>query len=84
MLLISGSTSRKIQHNLGALWKLAAEYGLSIQAEPPRWCQVLGETHDNPYHQRYPTDACASLAPNLEFATAELDSLLTLVERFTQ
>jgi hypothetical protein len=71
---------RSIQHNLAALWSKAASHGLGLPGTPPRWCTLLSTTHNSPYHQRYPTDAAAFIAPNLHVVEGELRALLALVE----
>jgi hypothetical protein len=71
-----------IQHDLVALWELAQRCGLMVPAVPPRWCQLLSETHNSPFHQRYPTDASVSVAPNLRLVLSELEVLLVRVEQF--
>lgn len=75
---------RPIQHNLAALWIEAANLGLGIPNSPPRWCSILSKTHDDPYHQRYPTDAVAFLAPNVQTVVAELATLLNVLEHSLQ
>lgn len=75
---------RPIQHNLAALWAKASNHGLPIPATPPRWCMVLSTTHDKPFHQRYPTDAAASSAPNIPLLVVELTALHTLVAQSLQ
>ena len=70
---------RPIQHNLAALWAKAAEHGLAVSTTPPRWCVVLSATHNKPFHQRYPTDAAASIAPSRQLLLVELTALHSLV-----
>lgn len=75
---------RTIQHNLAALWAKASDHGLPILAMPPRWCFLLSTTHDKPFHQRYPTDAAASSAPNIQLLVVELTALHNLVAQSLQ
>ena len=70
---------RAIQHNLAALWAKAAAHGLPVSAPPPRWCVALSATHNKPFHQRYPTDAAASIAPSIQLLLVELTALHNLV-----
>lgn len=72
---------RSIQHNLEALWVKAAGLGLSVPTLAPRWCTLLSKTHDDPYHQRYPSNAAASTAPNLGEVVVELGKLLQVVHK---
>jgi hypothetical protein len=69
----------QIQHDLAGLWTRASNHGLAVQATPPRWCVLLGETHKKPFHQRYPTEAAASVAPNIQLLVVELAALRNLV-----
>lgn len=73
-----------IQHNLAALWVRAGEHGLSISAAPPHWCVLLSATHNKPFHQRYPTEAAASVVPNIQLLLAELNALHSLVTQSLQ
>jgi hypothetical protein len=73
-----------IQHNLAALWAKAAELGLPAPKSPPRWCVLLSETHNTPFHQRYPTETAVSIAPNKQSLVAELSALLALIEQSIQ
>lgn len=75
---------RPIQHDLAALWTCASNHGLAVQATPPRWCVVLGATHKKPFHQRYPTEAAASIAPNIQMLVVELAALRNLVAQSLQ
>lgn len=75
---------RPIQHNLAELWVKASGHGLPVPAKAPHWCVLLGKTHDNPFHQRYPTDAAASSAPNIQLLVAELTALHNLVAQSLQ
>jgi hypothetical protein len=75
---------RPIQHNLAELWAKASGHGLPIPATPPRWCALLSTTHDKPFHQRYPTDAAASSAPNIQLLVVELTALHNLVAQSLQ
>jgi hypothetical protein len=75
---------RPIQHNLTALWAKASDQGLPIPATPPRWCVLLSTIHDKPFHQRYPTDAAASSAPNIQLLVVELTALNRLVAQSLQ
>ena len=70
---------RPIQHNLIELWKKAGSLGLAIPTAPPQWCELLSTTHNEPYHQRYPTDAAGSRTPNLSLASTELEALLSAI-----
>jgi hypothetical protein len=74
-----------IRHNLAELWAEASGHGLPVPATPPRWCVLLGTTHDGPlFHQRYPTDAAASSAPNIQLLVVELTALHNLVAQSLQ
>jgi len=75
---------RPIQHNLAELWSKASGHGLPIPFTPPRWCVLLSTTHDKPYHQRYPTDAAAYSAPNIQLLVVELTALHDLVAQSLQ
>ncbi len=75
---------RPIQHNLAKLWAKASDHGLSVPAIPPRWCVLLSTTHDKPFHQRYPTDAAGSSAPNIQLLVVELTALHNLVAQSLQ
>ena len=70
-----------IQHNLSGLWKKAASLGLSVPQDPPRWLQLLGTLHGNPYHLRYPSEAAASLSPAANEAVVGLGNLIQVVEK---
>jgi len=70
-----------IRHNLSKLWECAAKEGLCIAAAPPRWCELLSATHDHPYHQRYPTEAIASVAPQIQVVVKELEALVATVKK---
>ncbi len=78
------SELQPIQHNLSALWAKAFDFGLPVPATPPRWCVILSGTHDKPFHQRYPTDAAGSIAPNTETLVVELTTLHNLVAQSIQ
>jgi hypothetical protein len=76
-----GQTKKMLQpirHNLAALWNKSSELGLAISKSAPAWCVLLSETHNAPFHQRYPTDAASSVAPNLELLVREIERLHAL------
>lgn len=45
---------KKFGHNLEKLWIEAAKNGLSIEVQPPSWCDKLDSMHKAPYLLRYP------------------------------
>ena len=48
------SSLQSIQHDLAALWELAATLGLGVLTCPPDWCQSLNSIHYGPdKHHRY-------------------------------
>ena len=75
---------RPLQHNLAALWTKASDHGLPVPATPPYWCALISQTHNRPFHQRYPTDAAAYSAPNIQLLVVELTALHNLVAQSLQ
>lgn len=45
---------RPYGHDLRKLWEEAADKGLGVSRQPPDWCLILNQTHNEPYHLRYP------------------------------
>ena len=43
-------------HDLQSLCVEAVAKGLTESPQPPDWCVILNQTHNKPYHLRYPLD----------------------------
>ena len=69
-----------LRHNLEALWAVAHERGLGVSAQAPQWCQILNQTHDTPYHLRYPLDINYFQTPAYQPMVSELGSLQKLIQ----
>jgi hypothetical protein len=66
-------------HNLEALWVGAATKGLAVQPQPPDWCVILNQTHDDPYYLRYPIGINGFQYPAFSMMVPELSKLIDLV-----
>ena len=71
---------QKLRHNLESLWTKAVAHGLSVPPEPPSWCVVLNQTHDNPYYLRYPIGINGFQTPPFEPMVTELRQLIAAVQ----
>ena len=69
----------KVRHDLIQAWSAAREAGLSLDPEPPYWCQLLQTVHDDPYFGRYPPANSGLVTPNPDELQARLKELVALV-----
>jgi hypothetical protein len=69
----------KLGHDLIKAWSAAREAGLSLDAEPPYWCQLLQTVHDRPYFGRYPPANSGLVTPNPGELQARITELIALV-----
>ncbi len=68
------------RHNLEALWAEASSRGQFFSAQPPMWCVILNQTHNKPFHLRYPIGINGFQTPELALMQADLEVLLTRVQ----
>lgn len=86
----SGWTTKQLRriggtgHDLRLLWEKAVAHGLSIAGTTPRWCLLLNDIHNLPYHSRYPTQWNAAVVPGIGPMTAALEDLFAAVETIVQ
>jgi len=71
---------KKIRHNLIELWKAAVEKGLSIEADPPYWVQVLNFSHNEPYYFRYPPHEFGVGVPDVDKLVRDLKNVIAVIE----
>lgn len=69
-----------VRHNLEVLWANASSRGLKVSAQPPVWCVILNQTHNAPYHLRYPIGINGFQTPEHTSTVSELKCLLALVQ----
>jgi hypothetical protein len=70
---------KKLNHDLIKAWSAAREAGLSLDPEPPYWCQLLQTVHDYPYFGRYPPANSGLITPNPGELQARITELIALV-----
>lgn len=70
---------RSLRHDLEALWAKAASLEVGLAAEPPMWCVILNQTHNAPYHLRYPTKINAFQTPEVAPMQADFERLLKVL-----
>jgi hypothetical protein len=70
---------RSYGHNLESLWVGAAHKGLAVPPQPPDWCVILNQTHNEPYYLRYPIGINAFQYPAFSVMVPELSKLIDLV-----
>lgn len=68
------------RHNLEALWTEASSRGQIFSAQPPGWCVILNQTHNTPFHLRYPIGINAFQTPAVVPMQTDLERLLAQVE----
>lgn len=66
-------------HNLETLWVEASSFGQIFSPTPPPWCVLLNQTHNAPYHLRYPTKINAFQTPEVAPMQADLGRLIDQV-----
>lgn len=78
--------TKKDQHNLVALWKMAyEEKTLNIEEDPPDWCKILSSGHGPNFYFRYQkgegkTVVHGGQTPALIPIAVELKKLIKMVE----
>ncbi len=78
--------TRKDQHNLVALWKMAyEEKTLNIEEDPPDWCKILSSGHGPNFYFRYQegkgkTVVHGGQRPALILMAVELRKLIEMAE----
>lgn len=70
---------KSLRHDLEALWAKVASLEVGLSAEPPMWCVILNQTHNAPYHLRYPTKINAFQTPEVAPMQADLERLLKVL-----
>ena len=68
-------------HDLKKLWEEAVDNGLEVSKQPPIWCLILNQTHNEPYHIRYPIGVNSFAVPDCSKMVSELSKLIEQVER---
>lgn len=68
------------RHNLEALWTEASPLGQIFSAQPPMWCVILNQTHNKPFHLRYPIGINGFQTPEVAPMQADLEVLLTRLQ----
>jgi HEPN domain-containing protein len=68
-----------LNHDLGALWKLAAAEGLRVPEDPPAWVERLSGVHGSPYYLRYSTGVHGIVLPQAATVATELAAVLDSV-----
>jgi hypothetical protein len=63
-------------HDLQALWVEAVAKGLTESPQPPDWCVILNQTHNKPYHLRYPLDINGFSIPAFSVVVPALTRLI--------
>lgn len=76
--------SQSIRHNLIALWTKAVAEGLAVPEQPPQWCVLLNQMHDQPYYFRYPMGLNGMGFPAPGTMIPELRALLSSVRDFVR
>jgi len=72
-----------LNHDVGALWKLAAAEGLRVPEDPPPWVERLSGAHGSPYYLRYSTGVHGIVLPPAATLAAEVAAVLdTVREQF--
>ncbi len=74
-------------HDLQALWVEAVAKGLTELPQPPDWCVILNQTHNKPYHLRYPLDINGFSIPAFSVVVPALSrptSCINIAERDLQ
>jgi hypothetical protein len=72
---------QKLDHDLIKAWSAARDAGLSLDPEPPYWCQLLQTVHDKPYFGRYPPANSGLVTPNPGELQTGITELIALVSR---
>lgn len=70
---------KQIGHSLIEAWKMSAQHGLSLETDPPDWCQTLNSAHDTPYHFRYARTNTGLVTPAPKKAVSGLNNVLEMV-----
>lgn len=70
---------KRYGHDLQALWVEAVAKGLAVSPQPPDWCVILNQTHNEPYHLRYPIHINSFSLPAFSVMVPELSRLIGLV-----
>ena len=68
-----------LRHNLTALWRLAAERGLGIDAEEPEWLEQLDFLHNRPFYIRYQKGIGNFAVPSPQPARSEIKRIFAIV-----
>jgi len=67
------------RHDLKKLWEEAVDNGLEVSKQPPVWCLILNQTHNEPYYLRYPIGINGFSVPACSQMLDELSKLIDQV-----